>query len=104
MSNALLPPWFHEGMAVNLETELTGRGRKNSTYYDMIYRSDVAADAIPPLDRLGGDFPEWPVYATRYIYGARLLGMVEARHGPEAVGKLVTGHAGRFPYEGVTGW
>lgn len=96
--NLFLPPWVHEGQATNLETDLTGRGRKGSTWYRMIYRSDVAAGTVPPLDRLGGDFPEWPSYATPYIYGARLLQAAQERGGPEALGKLLRGHSGRFPY------
>ncbi|MEW6489767.1 MAG: hypothetical protein AB1578_17900 [Thermodesulfobacteriota bacterium] len=96
--NLFLPRWVHEGQATNLETDLTGRGRKGSTWYRMIYRSDVAAGTVPPLDRLGGDFPEWPSYATPYIYGARLLQVVQERGGPEALGALFRGHSGRFPY------
>lgn len=96
--NAFLPPWFHEGLAVNLETDLTGRGRKHSTYYDMIYRTDVAENAVPPLDRLLGDQPDWPSYSTRYIYGARLLALIADPQGDEGLGKLVRAHGGRFPY------
>ncbi|MHB8767258.1 MAG: TolB family protein, partial [Deferrisomatales bacterium] len=96
--NVFLPPWFHEGLAINLETDLTGRGRKGSTWYRMVYRSAVAEGTIPPLDRLGGDFPEWPGFSTRYLYGARLLQRVEERHGRDALGRLATGHSGRFPY------
>ncbi|MDW7709938.1 MAG: hypothetical protein SCH98_05645 [Deferrisomatales bacterium] len=96
--NLFLPPWVHEGQATNLETDFTGRGRKGSTWYRMIYRSDVAAGTIPPLDRLGGDFPEWPSFSTRYVYGARLLQWVQERHGREALGALLGHHAGRFPY------
>lgn len=96
--NLFLPPWVHEGQATNLETDLTGRGRKGSTWYRMIYRSDVAAGTVPPLDRLGGDFPEWPSFSSRYIYGARLLQWVQERHGRQALGALFRGHSGRFPY------
>ncbi len=96
--NLFLPPWVHEGQATNLESDFTGRGRKGSTWYRMVYRADVAADAIPPLDRLGGDFPEWPSYSTRYLYGARLLQQVEERHGRDALGRIFRGHSGRFPY------
>ncbi len=96
--NLFLPPWVHEGLATNQETDLTGRGRKGSTWYRMIYRVDVAEGTIPPLDRLGGDFPDWPAYATRYIYGARLVQVIEDRFGPDAVGEILRGHAGRVPY------
>lgn len=96
--NLFLPPWVHEGQATNLESDFTGRGRKGSTWYRMIYRSDVAAGTVPPLDRLGGDFPEWPSYSTPYVYGARLLQVAQERGGPEALGALFRGHSGRFPY------
>ena len=96
--NLFLPPWFHEGLATNLETDFTGSGRKGSTLYRMIYRADVAAGSVPPLDRLGGDFPDWPSFSTRYIYGTRLLQVAAADRGPSALGELARGHSGRFPY------
>ena len=102
--NIFLPPWVHEGLSVNMETELTGRGRKDSTYYDMIYRADVAAGSVPPLDRLGGDFPGWPSYSTRYIYGAKLMSeLIPGNGSPEErqlyrFGELIRHHGGRFPY------
>ncbi len=97
-TNLFLPPWFHEGMAVNFESELTGKGRKNSTYYDMVYRVDVAENSIPPLDRLGGDFPSWPSGHTRYIYGSKLMGMVVEEKELGGLGELARKHGGRFPY------
>ncbi|MBI5017230.1 MAG: PD40 domain-containing protein [Deltaproteobacteria bacterium] len=96
--NVFLPPWFHEGLAVNLESDLTGRGRRASTLYDMIYRVDVAEGTVPPLDRLGGDFPVWPSFSTRYIYGTRLLAAAREASGPDTLRRLVLGHSSRFPY------
>lgn len=96
--NLLLPPWFHEGLATNLESDVTGRGRRGSTYYDMIYRVDVASDTVPPLDRFGGDFPDWPSWGTRYIYGTRLLDTARTVGGEDALRRLVLGHAGRPPF------
>lgn len=96
--NLFLPPWVHEGMAVNFESDFTGRGRKESTYFRMVYRVDVASGTIPPLDRLAGDFPGWPSGHEPYIYGTRLLELVEEERGKEAIGRLILGHSGRFPY------
>jgi len=108
--NTFLPPWIHEGMAVNMESDLTGRGRLNSNYYRMIFRTDVEEDAIPPIDRFGGDFPEWPSYPTRYIYGSKLLDMVRSKSGEKSLGKLLRRHSSRFPFtidappRSITGW
>lgn len=96
--NLFLPPWLHEGLAVNMETDMTSGGRKGSTLYDMIYRVDVASGTVPSLDRLGGDFPGWPSLRTRYIYGARLLELVEKEYGRGALGRIFVGHSGRFPF------
>lgn len=96
--NVFLPPWVIEGSAVIYETEITGRGRGNSTWYDMMYRAAAAGDHFPPLDRLGGDFPEWPSYSARYVFGNALLAGAAGEKGAAAMGGLAGEHGGRFPY------
>ncbi len=96
--NMFLPPWVVEGLAVNAETRITGRGRLNSTIYSMIYRAAVAEDAIPPLDRLGGDFPWWPSRSSAYIFGSRLMAGIADKGGNKALGEVFRRHGGRFPY------
>lgn len=96
--NGLLPPWAVEGMAVDFESGVTGRGRAGSTWYDTVNRAAVAEDAIPPLDRLGGEYPSWPSYDTRYIFGARLMSRAAGKGGLEKLGELARESGGRFPF------
>lgn len=96
--NTFLPPWLHEGMAVNMESDLTGRGRLNSNYYRMIFRTDAVEGTTPTLDRFGGDFPDWPSYSTRYIYGSKLLSLAKNSDGEKALGALFKQHSSRFPF------
>lgn len=96
--NGLLPPWAVEGMAVDFETGVTGGGRRDSTWYATVYRAAVAEDAIPPLDRLGGDYPGYASYDTRYIFGARLMSTAAGEKGLENLGLLARENGGRFPF------
>ncbi|TLN23957.1 hypothetical protein FDZ71_02325, partial [bacterium] len=96
--NIFLPDWLHEGEAVNAESELDGAGRRNSTYYEMIYRSAVADSNIPPLDRIIGFYPEFPSFSAPYVFGARLMESIRQNHGESAAGEIFYGHGGRVPY------
>jgi hypothetical protein len=96
--NLFLPSWFHEGAAVNAESDLDGAGRRNSTYYGMIFRNAVAEDNVPPLDRFIGYYPEWPSWSAPYVYGEKLLETAGDNHGEKTIGSLTRQHSGRVPY------
>ncbi|TAL17089.1 hypothetical protein EPN96_06840 [bacterium] len=96
--NIFLPSWFHEGAAVNAESDLDGAGRRNSTYYGMIFRNAVAENNVPPLDRFIGYYPEWPSWSAPYVYGERLLDTAGENHGEKTIGSLTRQHSGRVPY------
>ncbi len=86
--NIFMPGWWHEGMSTWAETEFTNKGRGRSTYYEMIYRMDVAEDNIPRIDELNGDNPEWPGFSIRYIYGSLLEKHIEREYGKDTLGKI----------------
>lgn len=96
--NVFLPSWWHEGMATWGETEFTGIGRGRSTFYEMVLRTAVAEGNIPTIDQINGDVPYWPAGSMPYIFGLRLQKYIADRYGKDALGKLNTAHAGRFPY------
>ncbi len=96
--NIFMPGWWHEGMSTWAETELTNKGRGRSTYYEMIYRMDVAEENIPRIDELNGDVPDWPGFSIRYIYGSILEKHIEKTYGKDKLGKINITQAGRFPY------
>jgi len=96
--NVFLPSWWHEGMATWGETEFTPAGRGRSTFYEMILRMAVEEKNIPTIDQINGDVPYWPAGSMPYIFGLRLQKYIADRYGKEALAKLNTTHAGRFPY------
>lgn len=96
--NVFLPSWWHEGMATWGETEYAGIGRGTSTFYEMILRMAVAENNIPSVDKIIGEVPYWPDGHMPYIFGLRLQKYIADRYGKEALGRLNTAHAGRFPY------
>ncbi|MEK7850392.1 MAG: peptidase S9, partial [Deltaproteobacteria bacterium] len=96
--NVFLPSWWHEGIATWGETEYAGIGRGTSTFYEMILRMAVAENNIPSLDQIIGEVPYWPDGHMPYIFGLRLQKYIADRYGKEALGRLNTAHAGRFPY------
>ncbi|MDO8446100.1 MAG: peptidase S9 [Deltaproteobacteria bacterium] len=95
--NVFLPAWWHEGMATWGESEY-GVGRGQSAFYDMILRMAVADNNIPSVDQANGEVPYWPDGRMPYIFGLRLQKYIADRYGKEALGRLSTTHAGRFPY------
>ena len=96
--NSFMPRWWHEGMATWAETEFTGQGRGRSSYFDMVYRMDVAGNALPRVDEANGDRPNWPDGNLPYLYGYRLQQFLADSYGKEVLGKLSIAQSGRFPY------
>ena len=96
--NLFLPSWWHEGIATWGETEYARIGRGTSTFYEMILRMAVAENNIPSVDQIIGAVPYWPDGHMPYIFGLRLQKYIADRYGKEALGRLNTTHAGRFPY------
>ncbi|MBI3397629.1 MAG: PD40 domain-containing protein [Deltaproteobacteria bacterium] len=96
--NVFLPRWWHEGIATWSETEHTAIGRGRSAYYEMILRMAVADNNIPTVDKINGEVPYWPDGHLPYTFGLRLQKYIADKYGKEALGRLNTAHAGRFPY------
>jgi hypothetical protein len=60
--NLYLPGWVTEGLAVYYESDLTGFGRVEGTYEQMIIASTAHTHGMPGIDR-------WSLSTTRYPYG-----------------------------------
>jgi Tol biopolymer transport system component len=96
--NTFMPRWWHEGMATWSETQYTGQGRGKGSYFDMVFRTAVAENNLPTVDKINGDVPYWPNGDLPYMYGYRLQRYITDTYGKEALGKLSIAHSGRFPY------
>ncbi len=85
------PRWFHEGIAVFMETWMCrGVGRAMSSYDEMVFRA-MAKDSIPMYHAVGleseGTAIDFQVGANSYLYGARFFDYLAYVYGPE---KLIT--------------
>lgn len=81
------PRWYHEGIAVFMETWLAGGiGRSLGGYDEMAFRAMVRDDKyfydIVGLESEGttGDFQ---IGQNSYLYGTRFMSFLAAEHGPE---------------------
>jgi len=85
------PRWYHEGIAVFMETWLAGGfGRAQGAYDEMVFRSMVRDDAYF-YDPLGleseGSKIDFQVGVNNYLYGTRFLSYIAYTYSPE---KLIT--------------
>jgi hypothetical protein len=91
---ALAPRWYHEGIAVFVETWMAGgRGRAQSPYDEMILRSMVK-DGSRFYDPLGlvseGTKVDFKAEATSYLYGARFMSYLAYTYSPETLIRWVS--------------
>jgi hypothetical protein len=83
------PRWFHEGIAVFVDTWMAGGlGRAQSGYDEMVFRSMVKDDA-PFYDPLGlvseGTKIDFQLETNSYLYGTRFMTWLARRYSPEQV-------------------
>ena len=94
--------WYHEGIAVFLETWMAGGlGRAQGPYDEMVFRSMVR-DSTPFYDPLGleaqGTKVDFQVGAISYLYGTRFLSYLAYRYSPESLIRWVSRPPGSKPY------
>jgi hypothetical protein len=83
------PRWYHEGIAVFMETWMAGGlGRAQGPYDEMVFRSMVRDDAYF-YDPLGleseGTQIDFQVGVNYYLYGTRFISYVAYTYSPEKV-------------------
>ena len=81
------PRWYHEGIAVFIDTWMSGGlGRAQGGYDEMVFRSMVR-DATPFYDPLGlvseGTRIDFQVEVNSYLYGTRFMTWLARRYSPE---------------------
>jgi hypothetical protein len=81
------PRWYHEGIAVFIETWMSGGlGRAQGAYDEMVFRSMVL-DGSRFYDPLGlaseGTKIDFQVEVNSYLYGTRFMSYLAYRHSPE---------------------
>lgn len=83
------PRWYHEGVAVFLETWMAGGlGRSLGGYDEMVFRT-LVRDKSRIYDVVGLDVEgttiDFQVGVNSYLYGARFLTHLAAKYGPEKI-------------------
>jgi hypothetical protein len=83
------PRWYHEGIAVFLETWMAGGvGRALGGYDEMVFRTMVLEDAyfydVVGLESEGTTI-DFQVGQNSYLYGTRFVTWLALEHGPEKI-------------------
>jgi hypothetical protein len=96
------PRWYHEGIAVFIETWMAGgQGRAQGAYDEMVFRSMVR-DGSRFYDPLGlvseGTKADFQVEVNSYLYGTRFMVYLAQKYSPEAVIRWVSRPDGSAGY------
>ena len=96
------PRWYHEGIAVFLETWLAGGlGRAQGPYDEMVFRAMVR-DSAHFYDPLGlesaGTKVDFQVGANSYLYGTRFMTYLAYRYSPDTLMSWVARRPGSRAY------
>ena len=96
------PRWYHEGIAVFIETWMSGGlGRAQGPYDEMVFRSMVL-DKTRFYDPLGlvseGTKIDFQVEVNSYLYGTRFMSYLADQHSPEKLIEWVSRRDGSKGY------
>jgi hypothetical protein len=96
------PRWYHEGIAVFLETWLAGGlGRAQGPYDEMVFRAMVR-DSAHFYDPLGlesaGTKVDFQVGANSYLYGTRFMTYLAYRYSPDTLMRWIARRPGSRAY------
>ncbi len=97
--NAYLPIWMTEGIAVYHESDYSRFGRNNSTYTDMVMRTEILNNSFKPISK-ASHFPrEWPTGNVPYLYGGLFIEYLEKKYGIGRFDNVMSNNAYNFlPY------
>jgi Tol biopolymer transport system component len=88
-SNARLPRWFVEGLAVHQESRHTSGGRLRASQFDMFLRMAALEDRLLTLAQISNLIYEFPGGNAPYLYGARFLRYLADRYGDDLLADMI---------------
>jgi len=99
--NILLPRWYLEGIAVEMETRFSRHGRLRSPYQDGSVRAYVNDDRLSEIQL--GEINEvgietWPQGARPYLFGSMMWSEMIAKYGEKLIWDLHDRYGGRVPF------
>ena len=96
------PRWYHEGIAVFMDTWMAGgMGRAQSGYDELVFRAMVRDNApfYDPLSLVSeGTKIDFQLQINSYLYGARFMTWLARRYSPEDVVRWVSRRNGTKAY------
>lgn len=98
--NILMPQWWKEGIAVEMETRLGHHGRLRSTYQDATLRAMVDAKTLKDYDiaQANEAIYTWPQGMRPYLFGSLIWSQMVADKGPSVIADLHERQGRRAPY------
>lgn len=97
----LLPRWWHEGVAVEMETRFSSYGRLRSLFQDATLRALVKAQQLSLYtiaDINESDLETWPRGGRPYLFGSLLLSEIQGQKGGSINHQLLQRFSSRVPY------
>ncbi len=98
--NSLLPRWYLEGLAVNMETRYSNFGRLRSPNFQAVARAMVEEKTLRKEDisRVNEtDIPDWPGGMRPYLIGSMLMNELIRKGGDKAIYELNQRYSRRVP-------
>lgn len=99
--NILLPRWWLEGVAVDMETRESAHGRLRSSWLDGSLRAYSFAGSLKNINVAEineTSLHTWPQGARPYLFGSLMWSQMIARAGTQSIKNLHWSYAGRVPY------
>lgn len=99
--NMLMPTWWKEGMAVEMETQFSTTGRSRSVFQDAALRAIVLENKLKKYDlpQANEVLPSWPYGVRPYLFGSMFFSQLVAdTKSVKSVNFLATRHGERVPY------
>ena len=94
-----LPRWVHEGIATWYESALTGAGRVEGTFHDMVLRTAALEGRFESMGQAGGNSPQWPGGTRVYAYGSLFFDHLIEQYGRDRMAAFVKAVEGQWiPY------
>ncbi|MBC7456990.1 MAG: PD40 domain-containing protein [Bdellovibrionaceae bacterium] len=98
--NLLLPLWWKEGMAVEMETQFSPGGRLRSHFQDATLRAFHLEHKLfsYTLAEANEILPSWPYGSRAYVFGSIFWSQVVKDHKKSAADFIAQRHGERVPY------
>ncbi len=98
--NLLMPLWWKEGMAVEMETQFSPQGRTRSKFQDATLRAMVLDQKLfeYTLPQANEVLPSWPYGSRPYLFGSLFFSSLVHDSDIHSVNKLVSRQGERAPY------